>query len=465
MNNAKKTAGTLILVFTIKLGLYALSMSFASSGLRKLENFAPNLGGPTRDWNSDLISRFTSKKEHPKLKEYEYLDTWTGGFPGTVLGCYCPRNDPEESVKAGPHRGECSQKEVKSGCTLVQPLPANNFTLWMDIEDDLQVVRYKNSSYMTLIHLKADNSTCVAGSKKCADFCVPDSWEECPITSIKIGSENPDPSVYTESVDITTKDHRYTVYWTKSPAFSTITDLTASEYQVSLSVHSWCSSPGRKQYPMVSSRAGACFRDPRYESLQEQGESNLLQINKVNYSSLTGFVTSNNYRWYRFSGRSLHTKRECIQSQIELIDNVRPALDNLVSSAWLLVVIAWVFMGCVLMVQVLGITFACTNAYRNIEVPRAEAKGLSILTLIQFGLEAVPFILTVTITLSLRQSAKLVYSEYVKDCFPANYLVINEQFKTYIFYRLVIASLAILCSMSIDQSAVYYVNVCFADRY
>jgi hypothetical protein len=424
MNKAQASICMIFIAALVKMALYGLAITYTVLGLINLREVGPNFGGPTRDWKNDLISRFMISSNLSVLEEYEYVSNWTGEFPGTFLGCYCTKSYSRMGVRQGTFRGPCNRNQTRAGCRVIQPTPAHNLSKWVD-QDDLVVVRYRNSSYLTLVDLMHENGTCVENTKKCSDFCVPAHWTDCPVTSIKIGSANPDPAVYRDFVNVSTGQTQYRVYWTKSDKFKTISDLVVVENTVSQSSHSWCPSPGRNQYPLLAPFENACLPDPRYERLQGQGEKTLLDINNVDISTLSAFGVSDDYKWYRFTGRSLHTKKECIDSQLHLQDTMSVRLDKTKNTGWTLAIIAWVFMGISLIFTIIFTCITCIVLASEDKFEDGALIAIKIMTLLKTLFELTAAILLVVTPMSLFDPSKLIFIEQTKDCYTDTYIDIQ----------------------------------------
>lgn len=444
-------AGLACLLMSImcKVIVFVVVVAVGVFGNRNLNRVAMNIGGPTRDWRNDLISRFASVDSPLSLENNEYLSNWSGTWPGTLAGCYCTQTNGKAGVLEGVNRGECNYNQKSYGCLTVpkkDPVPLVN---WTGKRETLVAVRFINSSYLELRDLKLPNGTCVTDAKKCSDFCVPQTWESCPVTGVQIKKIGDPPSdtdaqLYNQSVDIA---GQFTVYWTESPQFRTVTELTVAEHKVSAGKQAWCSSPGRKQYPLLTPAEESCSVDPRFEELQEVGEKWLLDTNGVDYSQLTDFETSDSYRWKRFVGRSLQTKPECIESQLRLVTELPDRLVRLKSLDIKLSAASWVFF-------IFGSPFilmsACMVAthegFHDFENNLTSLSILRVFVIVDFSFQLVGLI-PMTINYFILQSLAVdVYAERLKHCFDDQVMQPYEDFKQRSFFKIAFSFfLQILC--------------------
>ena len=426
-------------------------------GNKNIDKIAMNIGGPSKDWDNDLISRFLSTDSQVDLEGYEYVSAWPGSWPGTIAGCYCTETHSRSRVYKGVNKYSCNYNQTYYGCIEVPEIRSVPLSNWTKDTQMLIVVRLANSSYLDLKSLRNDDGSCKEASKKCSDFCVPSVWKECPVTSIKIqGIDEKPPNIhfYNHSVAIA---GQYKVYWTNNGMYRTITDLTVAERNVSQGANTWCSSPGRQQYTLLDRASDSCYIDPRYEALQVVGEQWLLDTNKVPYQPLPDFDTNDQYKWYRFAGRSLDTKPECIDSQLELALTVPDRLIRLKNIDANFNTTIWFILGmCILYIIIMSTTQLCSIR----EFDKLFMCFAGVTTII----ELVLFMIMLINYLIQQSFATQIYLERFKQCFDDEYMQPYEIFKQQAFYRVAASYFMQLFSIMLTVTAMQLNEVdCYDD--
>ena len=410
-----------------------------------LPRAAHNTVGFDRDWNNDLISRFTTSPSEANLQPNEYLDKWQFKYPGTVLGCYCTSSSSRRNVRAGVFQGECNRNQTIMGCKLVSPTSAVQMPVWAQNYTITYVVKYTNSSYNTLRTNMKSDGTCVEGFKLCSDFCVPATWKSCPVTRIQIGETNPDPTLYTQA----TEYQGFNVYYGNDNNSRVITDITLGEYGICISNQTMASTPGRTPYPLVNTDYASCLIDPRYQPLDSQDEPSLFYSNNMSYIfQLPQYSTSPVYKWRRFAATKMDLNPNCSVS-FSSVESEASKFMSRKTATWVLAIIMWVFMGMALIVDithwVLCLAFACGNGGRDTDIAFQMVLGL-----IKVAFETVGIILILVIFYLFKGASFAVYQIMMQQCIEAPldsvYYQAYTEMKSKVFFRVAVA---IFCNVGI----------------
>ena len=418
---------------------------------------AHNTVGFDRDWNNDLISRFVNASSTANLQPYEYLDNWKFKYPGTVLGCYCPTSYSRRNVRAGVFTGECNRNQTISGCKQVSPTSPVQMSIWGNATTTY-VVKWTNSSYNALRQNMRPDGTCVNGTMLCSDFCVPVQWKSCPVTRVQIGQSNPDPSLYTWETQYT----GFNVYYGNDNQSRVITDITLGEYAVCVSNQTMATTPGRDPYPLVDTDYSSCLIDPRYQPLDSQDEPSLFSANNMNYLfQLPKYTTSQSYRWRRFTATKMDLNPNCTIS-FQSVEAQASKFLSRKTATWVLAIIAWVFMGLALIVDitqvVLCLAFACSQNREEV-----DKTFYTVLSIIKLGIEAVGIVLILVIFYLFKEASFAVYQIMMQQCIDAPldsvYYQAYTEMKSKIFFRLVVT---VFCNMGIVLLEYAWINVVYS---
>ena len=423
-------------------GSYTGSILLTVYALLNINYVAQNTSGVTRDWNNDLISRIVPEADIGQLEAYEYADYWRGTFPGTVEGCHCTVRNSRRRVYPGLFRRECNRNETIVGCKQIAPTEQIPLVKFVD-QAAVPVIRIKNSSYIDLMNFTLDSGDCVAGYKKCSDFCVPEKLKACPLTAIRVASApnrtNPDPSVFDAQVDFPS----FSLFTSSSPKFKTITDTQIAERAVCVSPGTSAVTPGRKPYALLASDWDSCIEDPRFERLDGLGEMTLFQYNGVDWknASYVDFQTSENYIWYRFFGTAIKMKQSCLPLQAEISAYFPDRLAAFKTAAWVLVIIMWVFFGIALMLHIAQtlVTFIGGANFHEGRFNTGDEKVIRAFGLLYSLVDLLAILLIFTVLIIFARTTSRIYSVTLLDCFdsdaPAVYLRGYVAAKTKVFYR------------------------------
>ena len=268
---------------------------------------------------------------------------FTGDWSGTVTGCNCPSGRRTTSyycrkarVSTGLSKGSCSTNQTRCGCSTVSSVSASDFWLW-PTNNRYCAQRDQRISYSnTFMNMNTDGS-CKSNFKQCGSstsrvkkgICIPKNYS-CPLTSIKIASNNPDSSKYS-----LISGRTLNLYYSNDQSFGNpLMDLIVREDHVCVGEHHRGITPGRKDYKLMTNPADPnCTKDSRYSEVGESvGELDLLNSNNVHYGGLPMFQTSNQYQWKKFSRNIVEFDPRCNAYVIPII-----AINSTIQSifAWM----------------------------------------------------------------------------------------------------------------------------------
>lgn len=297
-----------------KLVLSAACLVLVGYGTKNLAYFKDSYHGIMSNWNNNLVTGFSNGSPQSR-QPYEVLDIWNGSYPGTVNGCYCPWSDSEKGVSSGFSRSTCSYNETSAGCSNIPAVPKTKLRIWNNRSEQLVFSYAANSSFLDLYQNMDGNGNCKPGTMRCGNpssiskgICVPDNWISCPVTDLRIGLTNPNPSKYNRSATFAS----YNVYYSTNSDANPIADLQIAEHFVCENPAMAALTPGRKPYELYAVETSGCKADHRYERLDSIGEQFLLEMNDISTSRLIEFKTSNSYLWFRFFRRVIEWKPECL---------------------------------------------------------------------------------------------------------------------------------------------------------
>lgn len=182
----------------MKLAAFGLSIVMTIYGVLSMDGVAENSTGITRDWNFYFVSRILPTAD-TALRGYEYLDYWTGFFPGTILGCYCQFSRPSRRMYRGHFRHECNRNENLSNFKAVQ-WTAVVYLLRFSQNASMPAAQAKAFTFNGSRLLFAAEGSCIGDSRRCSDLCAPRRVSNCPLTNVAVGVSNPDLAVF---------DHEY----------------------------------------------------------------------------------------------------------------------------------------------------------------------------------------------------------------------------------------------------------------
>ena len=232
-----------------------------------------------------LRSYFNLLRKHPYLKEISLncqapgsKPIFQGEYPGTVIGCNClgVRYSYYENVRTRKlNQGACSYNETRAGCNGVPSTSSRKLNWSSSLL--CGVFGEKNESFRGMMKNMKENGSCKSGFKKCGNvdgisqgLCIP-SKDPCPITEIKIGSSNPDPSLYEHEVIIPNANHN--IYYTRGNIAQPLIDLNTTESHMCLSSRKIAVSNGRSVYQLYNKdKKDHCEKDTRFLEYDSQGE-------------------------------------------------------------------------------------------------------------------------------------------------------------------------------------------------
>ena len=425
-------------------GVYTGSILLSVFAILNIEYVAENTSGVTRDWNNDLISQIVNENATLNLQPYEYVDFWKAKFPGTVLGCYCTVRNSRRNVYPGLFRRECSRNETRTGCLEIAPQPAQDF-LKFSSQAIVPVIRIANSSFNKLKNATDENGNCIQGYKNCSDFCVPGSIVDCPLTNIHIGvrnTTNPDPSTYDKAINFP----NFTVFTTNKPTFHTITDLVINEGSTCVSPSTTQVTEGRKAYQLLATDWNGCIVDKRYKKLDSLGEKSLFTYNDFSWTG-KGFInydTSDSYLWYRHAASIVRLRTECQPTQEAISEKYPSRLRSFKTTAWVLVIILWVFYGISLIFNFFTAVVSCmlNQTWGSDEYSESDEIFLRIIKTVLASLDLLGLVMLMAVVIVFAKTTMNIFSITTMDCFKGDNLLDTSVYsipytaaKTKVLYR------------------------------
>ena len=361
--NSKKR---LIIGGLVKMASTAACLVLAVFTLANFGDFSNSYRGISSNWNKDLITGFSSGAP-ASLQPYERFHGWKGSYPGTVEGCFCASSDTERNVISGLHRRRCSSSDLAASCTAVPATPESELGYWDSSSEQLTFRSAQNSSFLHLHSNMDGQGRCKEGSRRCGSpdsiskgLCVPSSWVDCPVTEVRVGLSNPNPSKYNMSVSFS----NYNLFYSTSSDANPIADLRTAENAVCLNPSTASLTPGRHAYPLYRPDTSKCVQDNRYTKLDSIGERLLLDNNRIEYQQLSGFSTSDTFVWSRFFRRIIEWRPECLE-EVPRIASLAGEVDS--ATNWIILALFFAVMAgnVSILVHTFEICYSCLRSVHS----------------------------------------------------------------------------------------------------
>ena len=276
---------SLVLMFMAKKNLYNLSDN--------IENLGAN-------WKQDAIMDVVKSKDVP-LMAGQYIERWSGQFPGTQAGCHCPTSLLFRKVQKGLSVGSCGLNQTFAGCRDVKETPAVPLAVWPQ-NQEIFVVKQKGTSFFENFNKIRDDGVCEPGYKHCGEpgskskgLCIPESVAGCPVSDITTA---PNPSY--QAVQL----QNLVLYLSRDNKHNPIVEATLQESHLCFSRSDIPTSEGRARYALLKGDAANCIKDESAVSVASIGEKELFDLNKVPYQSLVDYNPSNNFKYHLFVARA-----------------------------------------------------------------------------------------------------------------------------------------------------------------
>lgn len=260
------------------------------------------------NWDNDMVFDITGNANYPLLSSNYYLQPWSGYWPGTIKGCWCPITNSRRKVYRGLKDRGCNSNETRTSCENIAPTDKRDLTKWT-AGQTIYTVRGKDTSFLDTYQKMNQDGSCVSGYKRCGNpssvakgLCIPEGFSSCPLTDIastaKIGYN---------SVPLT----GFTLYTNIDKLANPVSDLLVRESHLCFIRGQMPKTAGRDRYKLLIGDYESCQNDPTSWSLAEIGEKDYFDINDVPYGKLTTFDTNNDYKYKLFAGRYLEWSPSC----------------------------------------------------------------------------------------------------------------------------------------------------------
>ena len=338
-------------VSVIKILSCIVSFVFVILAQMNLSYFTSSYHGIMNNWNNDLVTGF--RKAGPNEGLVQAQAPWNGSFAGTVEGCYCYRSDSDRGVSSGLHSHSCSYNETYVGCVDVDQIPRTSLPIWNDKNERLHFKFTDDSSFVDLHKNMLEDGSCKSGTKKCGDpssistgICVPNSWSECPVSDIAIGNSNPNPAVFTNTIQFT----NYNVYFSTGAQSNPVADLSIGENIICEDPVRAGLTPGRSSYTLYRASTSNCKEDTRWRRLDAIAEPLLFDNNAIPYRRLIQFYTSNSYLWYRFFRRVIQWKPVCL-NEVEKMNSLADELTSTKNYNLFLTILTCIILGVTILIH------------------------------------------------------------------------------------------------------------------
>jgi hypothetical protein len=202
----------------------------------------------------------------------------------------------------------CNWNETRAGCREIPSTPAKPLTKWINSQE-VFVIRQRNTSFLENYSKLNPDGSCVDGYKNCGNknskskgFCIQNSVSECPITDI---SSDIKPGY--EQVAFL----GFVLFTSRSSENNPIVDTLIRESHLCYCQQDYGITPGRKPYELLRGNYANCIKDDAGISLGEMGETDLFDINGVDYKGLINYTADNNYRYKLLSSRITEWSPDC----------------------------------------------------------------------------------------------------------------------------------------------------------
>src|SRR3990167_4371624 len=279
------------------------------------------------NWNADMVFDLSlqSSPVLPSPQENYYVTEWSSTWPGNIDGCYCWVSNSRKKVSKGLQTRPCSFNETSVGCKDITDSGPQAMNKWKNSQT-IYAVRGKGTSFYANYQQISAEGFCPSGYRHCGDknskskgLCIPEKFGACPISDVR----NSQPGGY-NSLALSTS----TLYYSNTSKYNSVCDLVYSqEYTCFIRTH-FSTSPGRQVYELLKGDRTSCIEDPTVLSIDEIGETDLLNLNQINHQRMFGFDTSNNWKWKMMAARFIDWSPSC-QDTVASISDKTADLETL----------------------------------------------------------------------------------------------------------------------------------------
>jgi len=279
--------------------------------------------GIQNNWASDVINEISVELAPSNCSSgSEILFNWT--WPGTETGCNCANSTyPQKLIFVGP----CTKLQNTSQCQQIAPVDSIPFSYWKD-EYIVCITRIQDYNFAAQ-HLTS-SPNCPAGNVPCGQsldyiFCVMNNTD-CPITSMMVSDENPDPVLYLESVPFF---GRYSLWYSRFVDKTPLVQGKISQNNPCFDDALTNTDEDEVDYILLNTQRTYCTEDMRWVPLSTITESDFYSAN-VNVSNFTSLLP--NYTISEYVNEMLWSQyfRNVIPMRFNFI--CRSAIDKLMDS-------------------------------------------------------------------------------------------------------------------------------------
>ena len=191
----KFQVSSLVFYMLLLMAYAAFSLAFSILSYTETMKFSLNFAGIQNNWSSDVINAVSIVSSPSNCSNgTQPLFSWT--WPGTQTGCNC-MNSTYPIEKQLIYTGQCSKDQNSSNC---QQIPSINPMVFSEWKEEFTVCVGRIQDYNFAAHHLKNSPSCPSGHVPCGQsldyiFCVLNSTD-CPITSMVVSDENPDPVLY-----------------------------------------------------------------------------------------------------------------------------------------------------------------------------------------------------------------------------------------------------------------------------
>ena len=296
-------------LMVISLILFLISVQNQDS----ISDAIKDIGG---SWSKDQVFAISSAP-NPPLGADQYMDKWVGYYPGTTEGCFCSQSNYYRRIQAGLKDRSCNLNESwYGGCSKINPTQPVTLSKFIEGQE-VYAVRTKGTSFKENYDKMKSDGSCASGYKNCGNkdskskgFCIKESIQGCPLTDL---SSNLKPGYNMVGFN------GFVIYTSNSAGINNpITDLNITEDHLCQMKKFFPVTPDRQRYRLLKGYSGSCYKDENAISLGEIGETELFDLNGVDYKNLIQFQTSNDFKYKLFAARLVEWSPDCKDMVVEV---------------------------------------------------------------------------------------------------------------------------------------------------
>lgn len=318
------------------------------------------------NWEQPFIEdiKITLQDECPVGYSYMVNYKW----PGTEPGCDCRHSlwIPENRYGKRMYidKGFCTVNQTNYGCYDIQSIPGKNFHRWREFKV-LCMKQMFGTNFMNSFLMSRYQDECPEGFFKCggetkdSTYCIPNIYEKCPISSIMIARQKPDP-LYNESL-LLDDGEKLSIYWSREAPKTPPVEIRVNEEDVCYD--NWKINRGSNYEDhvlMVNSKTPCDRIDHRFEPLDALSERKFFQMNQMAYLEevLPLFQFKLGTNWKIFSRGHITFNIEC-RPQIKNLFNFRDLAQkiNNINENWVALIMIFGFISLFLNIIYAVLTF------------------------------------------------------------------------------------------------------------